>query len=283
MSEKPSYVKEAAKEPMNIWAIVLILAMAVFAATNPGLLGTLMTYWVLAAGGVAEALYLMTVPSLTSYKRAVDRRYRQKELADRQRRREELILKLDPRHREAVEYLRWTKNQIYQNFQKFTKLTDLPEQIRTLDLFWERYVDFLDTYQRRKQHMRSINRQMIQNQINQAQRAIETAPDDDTARLYSQHLEFLQKRMKTYDDVERSIKRVEAQLQSIESYFGLVNDQVITMPTPDNISSLDFDSLLSSIELTREILDETAPVLSQWDAQDRDSSSPVRPPIPQRQ
>ena len=283
MSEKPSYVKEAAKEPMNIWGIVLILALAVFAATNPGLLGTLMTYWILAAGGVAEALYLMTLPSLSSYKRAVDRRYRQKELADRQRRREELILKFEPRHREAVEYLRWMKNQIYQNFQKFTKLTDLPEQIRTLDLFWERYVDFLDTYQRRKQHMRSINRQTIQNQIKQAERAIETAPDDDTARLYQQHLEFLQKRLKTYDDIERSMKRVEAQLQSIESFFGLVNDQVITMPTPDYISSLDFDSLLSSIELTREILDETAPVLSQWDAQDRASSQPVRPPIAQRQ
>ncbi|MFL6214687.1 MAG: hypothetical protein ACJ74J_12435 [Blastocatellia bacterium] len=286
MSEKPSYVKEAAKEPMNIWGIVLILAMAVFIATTaPAMLGGLLTYWILAAGGVAEALYLMTVPSMSSYKRAVDRRYRQKELADRQRRREELIRQFDPREREAVEYLRWMKNQIYQNFQKFTKLTDLPEQIRTLDLFWERYVDFLDTYRRRKQHMRSINRQTIQNQINQAQRAIETAPDEDTARLYHQHLEFLQKRMKTYDDVERSMKRVEAQLQSIESYFGLVNDQVITMPTPDNISTLDFDSLLSSIELTREILDETAPVLSQWDAQDRasSSSSPVRPPIAQRQ
>lgn len=283
MAEKPSYVKEAAKEPMNIWAIVLILAMAVFAATNPGLLGTLMTYWILAAGGIGEALYLLTLPSLASYRRAVDRRYRQKELVERQRRREEMVRQFDPREREAVEYLRWMKNQIYQNYQKFTKLTDLPEQIQTLDLLWERYVDFLDTYRRRKQHMRSINRQTIQNQINQAQRAVETAPDDDTARIYSQHLEFLQKRMKTYEDVERSMKRVEAQLQSIESFFGLVNDQVITMPTPDSISSLDFDSLLSSIELTREILDETAPVLSAWDAQDRASSQPIRPPMAQRQ
>jgi hypothetical protein len=283
MSEKPSYVKEAAKEPMNIWAIVLLLALAVFAATNPGLLGTLMLYWILAAGGIAEVLYLTTLPNLSSYRRAVDRRYRQKELADRSRRREEMIRQFDPREREAVEYLRWMKNQIYQNYQKFTKLTDLPDQIQTLDLLWERYVDFLDTYRRRKQHMRSINRQTIQNQMNQAQRAIETAPDDDTARLYHQHLEFLQKRLKTYDDIERSMKRVEAQLQSIESFFGLVNDQVITMPTPDSISSLDFDSLLSSIELTREILDETAPVLSAWDASDRAPSPPVRPPIAQRQ
>jgi hypothetical protein len=283
MSEKPGYLKEAVKEPLNIWAIVIFLALAVFAATNPGLLGTLMTYWILGAGVIGEALYLTTLPNLASYRRTVDRRFRQKELADRQRRREELIRQFDPREREAVEYLRWMKNQIYQNYQKFTKLTDLPDQIQTLDLLWERYVDFLDTYRRRKQHMRSINRQTIQNQINQAQRAVETAPDDDTARLYNQHLEFLQKRMKTYDDVERSMKRVEAQLQSIESFFGLVNDQVITMPTPDSISSLDFDSLLNSIELTREILDETAPVLSQWDAHDRASSPPVRPPIAQRQ
>src|ERR1700760_1950981 len=123
MSEKPGYLKEAVKEPLNIWAIVILLALAVFAATNPGLLGTLMTYWILGAGVVGEALYLTTLPNLTSYRGPFDRRFRQKELADRQRRREELIRQFDPREREAVEYLRWMKNQIYQNYQKFTKLT----------------------------------------------------------------------------------------------------------------------------------------------------------------
>ena len=76
--------------------------------------------------------------------------------------------------------------------------------------------------------------------------------------------------------------RVEAQLQSIESFFGLVNDQVITMPTPEHMSSLDFESLLSSIELTKEILDETAPIMNQLDAADR-SSQASRPPLAQRQ
>ena len=87
------------------------------------------------------------------------------------------------------------------------------------------------------------------------------------------------------DQIGNPDRLAKAMKDAIESYFGLVNDQVITMPTPDNISTLDFDSLLSSIELTREILDETAPVLSQWDTQDRasSSSSPVRPPIAQRQ
>jgi hypothetical protein len=53
------------------------------------------------------------------------------------------------------------------------------------------------------------------------------------------------------------------------------------MPSPEHISSLDFDSLLSSIELTKEILEQTAPVMSQLDAAER--STEMRPPVAQRQ
>jgi hypothetical protein len=204
-------------------------------------------------------------------------------LADRNRRREEMIKGFDPREREAVEYLRWMKNQIYQNYQKFTSITVMPESINRLETIWESYVDLLDIYRRRKNHVRSINRQTIQNQIQQAERAMKSAPDDDTARLYEKNLEILHKRLKTYSDIERSMKRVEAQLQSIESFFGLVNDQVITMPTPEHLSELDFESLLSSIEMTKEILEETAPVLSQLDATERASLQPNRPPLHERQ
>jgi hypothetical protein len=283
MPEKVSYVKEAIKEPFNIWGIVIIVALAVFAATSGFPLLSWLFYYILAAGGVAEALYLTTVPNTPGYRRIVDQRMSRRELADRNRRREELIKTFDPREREAVEYLRWMKNQIYQNYQKFTHVATVPDRIQMLDIYWESYVDLLDTYRRRKNHMRSINRQTIQNQIQQTQRSIAQAPDDDTRRLYTTNLEFLQKRLQTYDDIERSMKRVEAQLQSIESFFGLVNDQVITMPTPEHISSLDFESLLSSIELTKEILDETAPVINQLDVTERSISQTPRPPVPQRQ
>jgi archaellum component FlaC len=280
MAEKPNYVKEAVKEPLNIWAMVGFAAASVFAAANfdVGILSLLP----LAAGAAAETLYLATVPATSAYRRVVERRRRRRELADRGRRREELIKGFDPREREAVEYLRWMKNQIYQNYFKFTHVQTLPDNIQRLESIWESYVDLLDIYRRRKNHMRSINRQTIQNQIAQTERAMAAAPDDDTRRLYERNLEILEKRLNTYNDIERSMKRVEAQLQSIESFFGLVNDQVITLPTPEHISSLDFESLLSSIELTKEILEETAPVLNQLDAAER-SSQGSRPPIAQRQ
>jgi hypothetical protein len=285
MAEQVSYAKEAIKEPLNIWAMVIFVALAVFAATAaPEGFLTWLAWWIpLAAGGAAEALYLSSVPNTPGYRRLVDRRVRRRALADREQRRKELILSFDPRQREAVEYLSWMKNQIYQNYQKFTGMSEVPDRIRTLDLYWESYVDLLDSYRRRKNHSRSFNRQTIQNDIQKAEQAIANAPDDDTRRLYRTNLEFLQKRMKTNDDMERSMKRVEAQLQSIESFFGLVNDQVVTMPTPEHISSLDFESLLSSIELTKEILDETAPIMSQLDVAERSSSQPARPPLAQRQ
>lgn len=288
MAENVNYVKEAIKEPLNIWAMVIFVAMAVFLYTGTAELGGFIAQlaaWIpLAIGAATEALYLSVVPNTPGYRRVVDQRAQRRELAERDRRREELIKSFDPREREAVEYLRWMKNQIYQNYQKSTHMAEIPERIQMLDFYWEAYVDLLDTYRRRKNHLRSSNRQTVQNQIQQAEHNIARAPDDDTRRLYEKHLEFLKKRLGTYDDIERSIKRVEAQLQSIESFFGLVNDQVITMPTPERISELDFESLLSSIELTKEILDETAPVLSQLDIADRSAATqPGRPPIAQRQ
>lgn len=279
MAEKVNYIKEAVKEPLNIWAMVGFVASSVFAATTD----FSMFAWVpLAAGAAAETLYLATVPATSAYRRLVERRARRRELVERGRKREELIKAFDPREREAVEYLRWMKGQIYQNYQKFTRGTGMPDSISRLENIWESYVDLLDVYRRRKNHLRSINRQTIQNQVQQAERAMREVSDEDTRRLYEKNLEILQKRLQTYTDIERSMKRVEAQLQSIESFFGLVNDQIITMPTPEHISSLDFESLLSSIEITKEILEETGPVLNQLEIAER-AGDMMRPPIAQRQ
>ncbi len=282
MAEKPNYLKEAIKEPLNIWGMVACVAASVFVATQDAI--PLITYWMpLAAGAAMETMYLMTVPAMSAYRRLVDSRARRREMIERGHKREEMIRRFDPREREAVEYLKWMKNQIYQNYQKFTHSSDLPDHILKLDHMWDKYVDFLDIYRRCKNHLRTANRQTIMNQIQQAERAVNTAPDEGTRRLYEKNFEILQKRLKAYEDIERSIKRVEAQLQSIESFFGLVNDQVVTMPTPDALSSLDFDSLISSIEITKEILEETAPVLSQLDYAERSSESNFRPPVAQRQ
>jgi hypothetical protein len=62
------------------------------------------------------------------------------------------------------------KNQIYSNYKKFTGTKQIPHNIQSLDQRWEDFVDLLDVYRRRKHHLRSINRQAVQNQLVQAER-----------------------------------------------------------------------------------------------------------------
>ncbi|HZF40834.1 MAG TPA: hypothetical protein VE715_18580, partial [Blastocatellia bacterium] len=87
--------------------------------------------------------------------------------------------------------------------------------------------------------------------------------------LHEKNVEILRRRLQTLGDIERSVKHVEEQLRMIEYFFGLVNDQVVTMPAPEHNLSLDFDSLLSSIEMTKEILQQTAPIMGQLDSLNR--------------
>ncbi len=267
MEFKSSYFKEALKEPINIGGLLLAGAAAAYSATT----GFLEPSFVLVGALVAEGFYLATVPASNFYRKIVDRRSRYLFDDQRKKQRLELIKTFDPREREAVEYLSWMKNQISSNYRKFARLSEEPIQLRELESTWEAFVDLLDEYRRRKNHLRTINRQAVENQLRQAERAAQFA-DEATKPLHEKNVEILRRRLQTFDDIERSVKRVEAQLQMIENFFGLVNDQVVTMPTPEHILSLDFDTLLSSIETTKEILQQTAPIMGQLDSLNREAN-----------
>lgn len=254
------YLKEAVKEPVNFWGMA---GFAVAAAYTGSIIP-------LGAALAAEGLYLVTVPASSLYRRLVDKRRKDHQRKLRERQREDLIKGFDPREREAVEYLRWMKNTIYSNYRKFTGSKEIPSNIQSLDQRWEDFVDLLDIYRRRKSHLRSINRQAVQNQMTQAERAVESAPDERGRRVQQANVEILKRRIAAFNDLERSVKLVEGQLQSIENFFGLVNDQVVTLPTPERVSALDFEQLSDSIAMTRQILEETSDTFGALDSHNRD-------------
>jgi len=254
------YLKEAFKEPINFWGMAGFAVAAAYVQDVTPLVAAL----------AAETLYLATVPATSYYRRLVDRREKQRLLKLREQQRESLIKGFDPREREAVEYLRWMKNQIYSNYRKFTGTKQIPANIESLDQRWEDFVDLLDVYRRRKHHLRSINRQAVQNQLVQAERAIEASRDDREKRVQQANVEILRRRVAAFIDIEKSVKLVEGQLQSIENFFGLVNDQVVTLPTPERVSSLDFEQLSDSIALTKQMLEETSDTFAALDSHNRD-------------
>ena len=254
------YLKEAFKEPINFWGMAGFAVAAAYVQDITPLVAALAT----------ETLYLATVPASTMYRRLVDRREKQRLLKLREQQREAQIKLFDPREREAVEYLRWMKNQIYSNYKKFTGTKQIPHNIQSLDQRWEDFVDLLDVYRRRKHHLRGINRQSVQNQLTQAERAVQSAKDERERRIQQANVEILKRRVAAFNDIERSVKLVEGQLQSIENFFGLVNDQVVTLPTPERVSSLDFEQLSDSIAMTKQMLEETSDTFAALDSHNRD-------------
>jgi hypothetical protein len=254
------YLKEAFKEPINFWGMAGFAVAAAYVQDVTPLVAAL----------AAETLYLATVPASSIYRRLVDRREKQRLLKLREQQREALIKLFDPREREAVEYLRWMKNQIYSNYKKFTGTKQIPHNIQSLDQRWEDFVDLLDVYRRRKHHLRSINRQAVQNQLVQAERSVAASKDDREKRIQQANVEILKRRVAAFNDIERSVKLVEGQLQSIENFFGLVNDQVVTLPTPERVSSLDFEQLSDSIAMTKQMLEETSDTFAALDSHNRE-------------
>jgi hypothetical protein len=258
-----SYLKEAVKEPINFWGLA---GFAVAAAYSFSVIPLLIAI-------IAEIAYIMVVPNLPSYRALVQRREKERHLLAAKTAREKLIKSFTPREREAVEYLRWLKEKIQDNYKKFTGAGTLPSNLRTLDQRWEDFVDLLDVYRRRKQHLKSINRQAVHNQLSQAYRAAESATDEKTKRIQQTNVEILKRRIASFDEIEQSVKLVEGQLQSIENFFSYLNDEIVTMSTPEKFSLLDFEQLSDSIAMTKQMLDATADEFGQLDAYNREMSN----------
>jgi hypothetical protein len=255
-----SYAKAALKEPFNFWGLAGFAIAAAYAGSVIPLLLAL----------IFEAVYLITVPLLPSYRQMVLRREKERLLKARNAGREALIKSFTPREREAVEYLRWLKDKIQDNYHKFTGAGELPSNLKALDQRWEDFVDLLDTYRRRKQHLKSINRTAVHNQLSQAFRAMESAGDEKTKRIQQTNVEILKRRVASFDEIERSVKLVEGQLQSIENFFSYLNDEIVTISTPEKFSLLDFEQLSDSIAMTKQMLDATADDVGQLDAFNRE-------------
>ena len=255
-----SYAKEAAKEPFNFWGLA---GFAVAAAYS-------MSVWPLLLALILEVVYIMVVPNLPYYRQLVQQREKERLMLANKTAREKLIKTFTPREREAVEYLRWLKEKIQDNYKKFTGAAALPSNLRTLDQRWEDFVDLLDVYRRRKQHLKSINRQAVHNQLSQAFRAMESSTDDKTKRIQQTNVEILKRRIASFDEIERSVKLVEGQLQSIENFFSYLKDEIMTISTPEKFSLLDFEQLSDSIAMTKQMLDATADEVGALDNYNRE-------------
>lgn len=260
---RTNYSKEALRESANLFGLAGFLIAAVATGSVIPII----------VGAILEAAYLVTIPTLPWYRRLVADRERSRIRHLNRSGRERLIKGFTPREREAVEFLRWQKDKIQENYLKFTGSRELPSNLATLEHRWEDFVDLLDTYRRRKQHLGSLDRNSLHNQLAQSFREAEKESDEKTKRVLQTNVEILKRRMASYDELEKSVRQVEGQLQAIENFFGYLNDEVVTMSTPEKFSLMDFEQLSDSIAMTKQMLDETAESVGALDSYNREAGN----------
>lgn len=254
------YFKEAITEPVNFWGLAGFAVAAAYTQSIVPLVFAL----------ILELIYLAFTPNIKAYRQIVDQRETEKNTKLREKRRQELISGFHQREQEAVYYLRDLKNKIYENYLTITPTRELPSNLKTLDQRWADFVDLLDIYRRRKGHLKQTDRKVVHNQLSQAFRAMEAAPDERTKRIQQANIEILKRRINAFEELENSVKLVEGQLQSIENFFKLVNDQIVSLPTPERVSQLDFEQLSDSIALTKQMLEATNDAVGALDSHNRE-------------
>jgi hypothetical protein len=99
---------------------------------------------------------------------------------------------------------------------------------------------------------------------------MESSTDEKTKRIQQTNVEILKRRVASFDEIERSVKLVEGQLQSIENFFSYLNDEIVTISTPEKFSLLDFEQLSDSIAMTKQMLDATADEVGALDMYNRE-------------
>ena len=99
---------------------------------------------------------------------------------------------------------------------------------------------------------------------------MEATTDEKTKRIQQTNVEILKRRVASFDEIERSVKLVEGQLQSIENFFSYLNDEIVTISTPEKFSLLDFEQLSDSIAMTKQMLDATADEVGALDSYNRE-------------
>ena len=201
----------------------------------------------------------------------VNRREKQRLLAAHTAGREKLIKSFTPREREAVEYLRWLKGK---------DPGQLPQvhRCRPVAVESEGSRPALGGFCR---SARRLSPPQTASQIDQPPGRPQPAfagisgngsvgNDEKTKRIQQTNVEILKRRVASFDEIERSVKLVEGQLQSIENFFSYLNDEIVTISTPEKFSLLDFEQLSDSIAMTKQMLDATADEVGALDSYNRE-------------
>ena len=250
----PSYYKHAINEKANLIGVGASLALACLLFTPIPVI----------VGAAAEAMYLIFVPDSRWYRRIVDARYEKEVAARRQAMKEQILKELPSQDRARFARLEELRERIHEGMSKQGQdvRSLMSSELRKLDYLLDSFLSFLSAHARYEAHLRDIRPGEVDAEIRQLTNRLSQETDDGVKKVLQQNLDLLNRRKEILDGVVKNMRVVAGQLDAIENTFELINDRVVSMKSPEQISA-DLQAVVENVDMTANVIEETAPLLEQ--------------------
>ena len=250
----PSYYKKAANEKANLIGVAAAL----------GLSGFFFTPIPLIIGAAAEAIYFIFVPDSKWYRRLVDARYEKEVAARREAMKLEILRDLPSDDRTRFARLEGLRQRIFECLNDETEdvRSLMSPELRKLDYLLDSFLSFLAAYCKYESHLRTISPADVDSELQRLSNRLSRESDSGVKKVLQQNMDLLTKRKEILDTIATNMRQVSAQLDAIENTFELVNDRVVSMKSPEQISG-ELQTVVENVDMTASVIQETAPMLEE--------------------
>jgi hypothetical protein len=253
--EKRPYLKFAFSNPYNLSVFFGTLAASLL-TLNP-ILG------LIAIGG--EALWLLHAPDSRRLRHLLwDPRFEKLRAAMEADERQARMQGLGDEERERVNALVARQQQIRRlaaNNPSFTGDLLRGELVKT-DRLVDAFIDMAITCARYEAYLSSVNLHTLDVERERWERVIKSTVDNDPqADIAKRNLAIILRRQEKMKEINRYLSVAQGQLDLIENSFQLIADQIVTMQSPQQLST-QLDELLDGVESIRQATIDTEQMLN---------------------
>lgn len=247
----PNLYYEAFKEQYNLIALFGIAGLSLVTGS-----------WLpILAGAVGEAAYVLFFSESGFYKRLTNLRRAKQKAKQRRQQLDRTVTNLPQAYRSRCESLSSGREKILQISRRPEVSVDMfSEEIAKLDYLYETFVGFADLVVHYRRYLHDISLDSINQDLQRIEEQLKNVKDTRTHGILQKNRDILAKRITRRDALIDTVKNLEAQMEVIENTFRLVNEQMMTIKEPSEISG-DLDDLINGVELTANLVKESSSYL----------------------
>jgi hypothetical protein len=247
----PNLYLAAFKEQYNLIALFGIAGVALVTGS-----------WLpILAGAVGEAAYVLFFSESGFYKRLTNLRQGKAKAKQRRQQLDRTVTNLPQAYRSRCEGLSAGREIILQLSRRPDIAIEMfSEEISKLNYLYETFVGFADLVVHYRRYLHDISLESINQDLQRIEEQLKNVKETRTSNILKKNLDILNKRKKRRDTLINTVKNLEAQMEVIENTFSLVNEQMMTIKEPSEISG-DLDDLINGVELTADLVKESSSYL----------------------